>query len=157
GDLPPRERSLVAAQLARDPELAKRLEPFRFTREELVDAYASTLQAAGPDAESLLRLTSHPSSLSRATPTLFSEYILPWLGLGRGLMATAALAALVLACVSGWLMRATLHPDDVGLIAPASMQRALDETPSNGSGKLPGDRSIRPTSTFASLQRRWCR
>src|SRR5439155_21711941 len=44
-----------------------------------------------------------------------------------------------------------------GLVAPPSLQRALDETPSNVSVKLVGELSIRPNFIFVSLQKRWCR
>ena len=36
--------ALVAAAIAGDPELAERLEPFRFTREKLAGAYEATLE-----------------------------------------------------------------------------------------------------------------
>src|SRR5258705_7590639 len=72
-------------------------------------------------------------------------------------MVSAAAVALLLAGAAGWTLHDSVRPDYAGLVAPPSLQRALEETPSEVSAKLPGDLSIKPSSTFASLQKRWCR
>jgi hypothetical protein len=72
-------------------------------------------------------------------------------------MAIAAAVALLLAGAAGWMLHDSVRPDYAGLVAPPSLQRALQETPSEVSARLPGDLSIRPSYTFASLQKRWCR
>jgi len=79
------------------------------------------------------------------------------MNLSRQVMAMAAGAALLLAGASGWLLRDSLRPDYAGLVAPPSLQRALEETPSHASARLAGNLSVRLDSTFASLQGRWCR
>jgi hypothetical protein len=50
-----------------------------------------------------------------------------------------------------------LRPDYAGLNAPLTLQRALEQTPSHEIAKLADGSSIEVTSTFASLQKRWCR
>jgi len=98
GDLPPDEQSSMAAEIARDPDLAKRLEAFRFTREELVDAYAPTLKVPrelmerflGPDAAS-----APPHNRAKLSPAAIS--VLKRMNLSRQVVAMAAGAALLLA------------------------------------------------------------
>ena len=72
-------------------------------------------------------------------------------------MAIAAALALLLAGAAGWILHDSVRSDYAGLVAPPSLQRALEETPSEVSARLSGDLSIRPTLPFASLQKRWCR
>jgi hypothetical protein len=153
GDLSPDERSSVAAAIDRDPELAKRLEPFRFTRKELVEAYASALEIPEHLIEALLPAAGAISP----RPNLFAVFFLRGPKLRHVFMATAAAVAFLLAGVSGWLLRGSLRLDQAGLIAPASMQRALNEAPSDSSTTLVEDISVKLISTFASLQKRWCR
>jgi hypothetical protein len=155
GDLSPDEQSLVAAEIARNPDLTKRVDAFRFTREELPGAYVSTLRVPPQLMERFLCAAGPAPNDTK--PRLTARSVLERLNLRRQVMALAACAALLLAGASGWLLRDSLRPDYAGLVAPPSLQRALDETPSHESAKLAADLSIRLTSTFGSLQRRWCR
>lgn len=158
GNLPPDEQSSMAAEIARDPDLTKRLEAFRFTREELVDAYAPALQVSRELMERFLGTgagSAPPHNHTKTGPGAIS--VLKRLNLRRQVMAMAAAVTLLLAGASGWLLRDSLRPDYAGLVAPPQLQRALDETPSGGSAPLAGDLSVRLNSTFASLQGRWCR
>jgi hypothetical protein len=149
GDLPPVERAHVAAAIAGDPELAKRLEPFRFTRETLARAYDVTLEI--PERLINALPTANGPTLSR--PTLLVLFFRRP-NIHRGLLGIALLTLLTLA-VGGWLLREGLRPHEAGTIA--AMQRAFDETPSHSTTRLENGTSIRLTSTFASIQKRWCR
>jgi anti-sigma factor RsiW len=123
GDLPPDEQSSMAAEIARDPDLAKRLEAFRFTREELVDAYAPTLQVPRELMERFLGPAAGSAPRhNRAKPSPTAISVLKRMNLSRQVMAMAAGAALLLAGASGWLLRDSLRPDYAGLVAPPSLQ-----------------------------------
>ena len=151
GDLPPDERSDIAGEAARDPDLAQRLEAFRFTKEELAGAFAPALEAPPELIGKILRRTAPASRISRWNSLALSQWpALKRPNLRRHVMAIAAAVALLLAGAAGWMLRDSVRPDYAGLVAPPSLQRALEETPSDVSAKLPGDLSIRPTSTFAS-------
>ena len=158
GDLPPDEQSSMATEIARDPDLAKRLEAFRFTREELVDAYAPTLKVPRELMERFLgpaAASAPPHNRAKLSPAAIS--VLKRMNLSRQVVAMAAGAALLLAAASGWLLRDSLRPDYAGLVAPPSLQRALNETPSGGSAPLAGDLSVRLNSIFTSLRGGFCR
>ena len=66
-----------------------------------------------------------------------------------------ALLILLTSAIGGWLLRDGLRSHQAG--ANAAMQRALDGTPSNSTTQLEDGTSIKLTSTFASIQKRWCR
>ena len=158
GDLPPDERSVIAGEVARNPDLAQRLEAFRFTKEELAGAFAPALEAPPELIEKILRGAAPASRISRWNlPSLAATTGAKRPNLRRDVMAIAAAVALLLAGAVGWILHDSVRSDYAGLVAPPSLQRALEETPSEVSAKLPGDLSIRPSYTFASLQKRWCR
>ena len=158
GDLPPDERSVIAGEVARNPDLAQRLEAFRFTKEELAGAFAPALEAPTELIENILRGAAPASRISRWNlPSLAATTGAKRPNLRRDVMGIAAAVALLLAGGAGWMLRDSVRADYAGLVAPPSLQRVLDETPSEVSAKLPGDLSIKPSSTFASLQKRWCR
>jgi hypothetical protein len=157
GDLPPDERSVIVGEVARNPDLTQRLEAFRFTKEELAAAFAPALEAPPELIEKILRGAAPASRFSPWKPSLVATAGLDRPNLRRQGMAIAAAVTLLLAGGAGWMLRDSTRPDHAGLVAPPSLQRALEETPSEASVKLPGDLSIRPRSTFASLQKRWCR
>lgn len=156
GDLPPDERSVIAGEVARNADLAQRLEAFRFTKEELAGAFAPALEAPPELIEKILRGATVASRVSQW------NFLAATTGpkrrnLRRDVMAIAAAVALLLAGAVGWILHDSVRSDYAGLVAPPSLQRALEETPSEVSARLPGDLSIRPSYTFASLQKRWCR
>jgi hypothetical protein len=156
GELPPDAQDFVAAEIARDPGLAQRLEAFRFTREELRDAYASTL--ATPQALiERLRAIGLPPPPSATKPRLVAISLLRRPGLRREVMALAAAVALLLAGAAGWLLRDSLRPDYAWLDASPALQRALDATPSHKTAQLKDSLSVKMISTFASKEKRWCR
>ena len=157
-DLPPAERSVIAGEVARNPDLAQRLDAFRFTKEELAGAFAPALDAPPELIEKILRGAAPASRVSRWNlPSLAATTGSKRPNLRRDVMGIAAAVALLLAGGAGWMLRDSVRADYAGLVAPPSLQRALDETPSEVSARLPGDLSIRPSHTFASLQKRWCR
>lgn len=149
GDLPPVERAFVAAAIAGDPELAKRLEPFRFTRERLAGAYEATLEIP----ERLINALPPANGPTLSRPILLLLFFRRS-NIRQGLLGIALLTLLTSA-VCGWLLRDGLRPHWAG--ANAAMQRALDETPSNSTTQLENGTSIKLTSTFASIHKRWCR
>ena len=65
GDLPPDERSVIAGEVARNADLAQRLEAFRFTKEELAGAFAPALEAPPELIEKILRGAALASRVSR--------------------------------------------------------------------------------------------
>ena len=157
-DLPPAERSVIAGEVARNPDLAQRLEAFRFTKEELAGAFAPALEAPPELIGKILRGAAPASRVSRWNlPSLAATTGPKRPNLRRDVMGIAAAVALLLAGAAGWMLHDSVRPDYAGLVAPPSLQRALEETPSEVSARLPGDLSIRPSYTFASLQKRWCR
>ena len=149
GDLPPVERAIVAAAIADDPELAERLEPFRFTREKLAGAYEATLEIP----EQLINALPPANGPTLSRPMLLVLFFRRS-NIRRGLVGIALLTLLTSA-IGGWLLRDGLRPHQAG--ANAAMQRALDGTPSNSTTQLEDSTSIKLTSTFASIQKRWCR
>jgi hypothetical protein len=155
GDLSPDEQSMLAAELARNPALAARLEAFRFTREELAGAFAAALRISEPliqklpAAEVLLALPSpKPRDVARSLVERPS--------LRREIMALAA-ALLLLAGAAAWLLRDSLDRESAGVLAPPTLNQALEETPSGVPAKLAGDLSIKVISTFTSRQNGFCR
>ena len=157
GDLPPDERSVVAAECARNPDLAQRLEAFRFTKEELKGAFAPALEVPLELTEKILRGAASAARVSRWKPSPVAMAGFERRNLRQHVMGIAAAVALLLAGTAGWMLHDSVRPDHAGLVAPPSLQRALEETPSHVPAKLAGDLSIEPSSTFASLQKRWCR
>jgi anti-sigma factor RsiW len=65
GDLPPDERAVIAGEVARNPDLAQRLEAFRFTKEELAGAFAPALEAPPELIEKIMRGGAPASRISR--------------------------------------------------------------------------------------------
>lgn len=79
------------------------------------------------------------------------------LNLRRQFLALAAILALVLIGAAGWYLRDDLGSDNAARVAPASVQHALEHTPSRGSVAVARDMSITLNSTFVSVQGLWCR
>jgi surface antigen len=156
GDLSRDEEAVVAAEIARNPQLEKRLEPFRFTK-TLAGFYAPSLDVSpqlmerflGPDVGTAPSFNEAPSNLA----TVSRRKQRSW---RRQFMALAAACALLLVGAAGWLLRDGLHPHGAAL-APASLQQALEETPQHGLAKLADGSSISLNTTFVSQQRQWCR
>ena len=158
GDLSPDEESFVGAEIARNPDLMKRLGAFRFTREELPGVYAPVLEVPRQLMEKFLGTAAGPARLLNGENQRLAEISIPKrVNLRRQFMALAAISTLMLIGAAGWFLRDSLRPDYSGRVAPASLQHALEEAPSRGSATLAGDMSIRLNSTFVSLQGRWCR
>jgi hypothetical protein len=116
--------------------LAQRLEAFRFTKEELAGAFA--LPEAPPELiEKILRGAAPASRVSRWNlPSLAATTGPKRPNLRRDVMGIAAAVALLLAGGAGWMLRDSVRADYAGLVAPPSLQRALDETPSEVSARL---------------------
>ena len=101
GDLPPDERSVIAGEVARNPDLAQRLEAFRFTKEELAGAFAPALEAPPELIEKILRGAALASRISRWNlPSLAATTGPKRRNLRRDVMAIAAAVALLLAALS---------------------------------------------------------
>jgi hypothetical protein len=156
GDLSPEEQSTIGAEATRDPDVAARIEAFRFTREEFARAFAPALEVPLSLAGKLRAagLTPTPSA---ARPRLVGRAAVQRSSLRRPFMAMAASVALLLAGAAGWLLHDSLNRDYVGLIAPPSLQRALDKTRSGNSTMLAANVSMKVHATFASLQDEFCR
>jgi hypothetical protein len=157
GDLPPNEWSDVAAEAARNPSLAQQIEAFRFTKEELSGAFAPALQVPPALVENILRRGAPAPRKNRWRPSLIAPSSLNKPNARLQVMATAAMLALLIAGAAGWVLRDSVRPDYSGLVAPPSLQVALEETPSNASAKLSDNMKITPIYTFASIQKSWCR
>jgi hypothetical protein len=155
GDLGGEERSFVAAEVARDPDLAKRFEAFRFTKEELPAIFAATLEAPKL-IERVLGGNAGRPSVNDATRFMTTS-VCKRVSVRRQFLALAAASALLLAGAAGWLLRDGARPDYAGVVAPPSLQRALEETPSRQLATLGSGSSVRVNATFVSLRGRWCR
>jgi surface antigen len=154
GDLSPHEQSTIGLEAARDPDVAARIEAFRFTKEEFARAFAPALEVT-PSLEGKLRAVGLVRTPSGASLRFVGRSAAQPSRLRRQFMAMAAGVALLLAGAAGWLLRDGLSRDYAGLIAPPSLQWALDETRSGESAKLAGDVTIQVNSTFVSRQ--FCR
>ena len=116
GDLPPDERSVIAGEVARNPDLAQRLEAFRFTKEELAGAFAPALEAPPELIEKILRGAAPASRISRWNlPSLAATTGAKRPNLRRDVMAIAAAVALLLAALSR-----ALATDDRGKCCPTN-------------------------------------
>ena len=155
GELPPHERELVSAELARDPALARRLEAFRFTREDVRDAYSSTLTVPGVLSKRL-DVIGLSSARNASAPRVLELSRLRAPVPSRRILALAAAIALLLAA-AGWLLRDSLHPDYAWLDGSPALQRALDATLSHETAPIGKSISIEVVSTFASNEKSWCR
>jgi hypothetical protein len=156
GDLSPDEQSTIGHEAARDPDVAARIEAFRFTKEEFAHAFAPALEVT-PSLEGKLRAVGLVRTPSGASLRFVGRSAAQPSSLRRQFMAMAAGVALLLAGAAGWLLHDGLSRDYAGLIAPPSLQRALDETRSGDSTKLAGGLSIKVSATFVSLQGQHCR
>ena len=73
-----------------------------------------------------------------------------------------AIPAILIAAGAGWLAHDALRSDFVtldsrGLVASASLQRVLEQAPGGKSAGIAGGLAIKPTFTFATVQKTWCR
>ena len=156
GVLAPERRPIVRAALATYPELMQLLESFLFTRGPLVDAFDVVLDAPVP-ARILNVLQPRPR------PPAFLDWLNPatWpqLGFRTPVFAVAGLAAVALLA---WLMNYAVRydfipPDRQGMVAPSTLQQALDATPMRVSVQLAEHLSLEPQLTFYSRLKLWCR
>jgi len=139
GDLPRREHDFVAGLIAAHPDATGSVRAYRFTKEELPGSYEVAMVVP---PELIDRCLPEPRSRLRIRP-----------------LALAASIAVLLAGVAGWLLHQTSRPDVAGLLglAPPALQRALDTTLTGSVTPVSGTLSARVFSTFASLDRHWCR
>jgi hypothetical protein len=162
GVLPRHLRPLVRQALLRDPALLEKLESYIITNRGL----AAPFDRLPPLPDRLLRLLSE----AKAEPRSGAR---PWFVALRSLEAKfaehwrlpawslAGLAALVCATLVAWQLN-TARPIEPqlaglearGLAASPQFQRALDSTESNVSAQLA---TLRPTGTFLSKDKAWCR
>jgi len=147
GDLPPREHAFVADLVAAHPEELRSVEAYRFTKEQLPEAFVRALHVP-------------PELMRRCLPARRLSLLAP----RTAAWALAASVAMLLAGASGWLLRAVTHEGRgdftqvaKGIAAPPSLQRALETTLTGEFAKLAANVSLKPMSTFPSLEKRWCR
>jgi hypothetical protein len=158
GELPPDQRQIVTASLPHNPELVKRLESFLFTRETLRGAFAETLNVPQQLIDKVPSAEQSSAAVGRAKPSLVNLFGLGRRRVGRmPVWAIAGVGAVLLAGATGWLLRDATQPDHTGLIAPPTLQHALEHALMRQSASLAGDVLMEPKLTFWSLQRRWCR
>jgi hypothetical protein len=163
GELPPAEQAAVIAALERDPGLRQRLECFSFTRGPMAQVYDETLLAPMPPrllAAAGVDRPLRPREPERAglgwVRRFFAALAVPVLS------PAAAIPAVVVAAAAGWFLQDALRSDGVsldggGIVASASLQSALDTTPTGKVVSLGGDLQIMPKLTFATMQNTWCR
>jgi anti-sigma factor RsiW len=160
GALAPAERSAVRDALARQPELMQRFESFLFTRGPLARPFDAVL--AAPIPERLLRVLRDPAPPPRTRPTasllsrLADSFRMP------AFSPALAIPAFLVAATAGWVAHDALRSDFVtldnhGLVASAPLQRALEQTAVGAAAGIAGGLTIKPTFTFASVQKTWCR
>ncbi len=163
GELPPAEHAAVAARLEDDPDLRERLECFSFTRGPVAKVYeelllsplpARLLTAAGIDRPPTPRKAdaASPGWLEKLLAALTAPMLSP----------AAAISAVVVAAAAGWLLQGALRGDDIsfdagGIVASASLQSALETTPTGEVARVGRHLRVRPKFTFANLQDNWCR
>jgi len=156
GDLSPEEQSTIATEAARDPDVAARIEAFRFTTEAFARAFAPALEVTPSLAEKLRAIGLAPTP-SAARPRFVRQSSPQRPGWRRQFMAMAAGVALLLAGAAGWLLHDSLDRDYAGLTAPPPLQRALDQARSGSSAMIGAGVSIKVHATFTSLQDEFCR
>src|SRR5205085_1275777 len=110
---------VIAGEVARNADLAQRLEAFRFTKEELAGAFAPALEAPPELIGKILRgaaLASRVSQWNLLAATASAKRR----NLRRDVMGIAATVALLLAGAVGWILHDSVHSDYAGLVAPPS-------------------------------------
>jgi len=164
GALPPAEREAVSKALAQSPELMQRLESFLFTRGPMPRVFDAALAAPIPEKLlAILRAPSPPAS-ARPAPARGSSILAQLAATFRMAVFSpaGAMATLVVGVAAGWLLQSGTRSDLVrldihGLTATASLQRALETAPPGGSVAVAGGLSLKPTLTFRSTAKSWCR
>jgi hypothetical protein len=150
GDLPPGEQAAVAVLVAAHPQLARSLEAYRFTRQQLPEIYAPALKV--------------PSELVRRwLPEGGACQKRSWQRLGGRRTAALAIAASVAILLAGGLAweRQGVRPGFAGLAkgipAPPALQLALEHMRMGERALLAKDVTVEAMSTFASQEKLWCR
>jgi len=164
GVLPANQHPAVRDALVKDPALMHSFESFLFTRGPLARPFDDVI--AAPVPEKLLALVREPVS-PRTSPAaaparagslarLVAAFRMP------AFSPAFAIPTVLVAAAAGWLAHYALQNDFVplenrGFAAWASLQQALEQTPRGASASLVKGLTFKPTFTFASLQRTWCR
>jgi len=163
GVLAPDQRPAVREALARDPELMQRFEGFLFTRGPLARAFDAVL--AAPIPERLLEAVRGPTpQRTRPTVSLLGSVRLARLAdMFRvpDFSPAVAVPAVLVGLAAGWLAHYAIGiavpVGSRGVVDTASLQQALEVTPTGGSAKVARGLSLAPRFTFATDQQVWCR
>jgi anti-sigma factor RsiW len=173
GVLAPDRREVVRDALAKYPDLMQLLESYLATRGRLAEPFVNLPNPPAPD---WMLSELQKAELSAVQVKRFS--LINWLKIAiRGqrlanyrlpMVAVAALSAVLVGAT--WFLsyaarQGTAAPggydfvtlDERGLVASASLQRALERTPSGEQARLSERLSIKPRSTYRTRQDRWCR
>ena len=159
GALAPDLGSAVRDVLATSPSSMQKFESFLFTRGPLARPYDAVLAAPIPDR--LLQAVLGPPPRRTPPRTRPTGSLLDWLA--NSMRAPAfAIPAILIGAGAGWLAHDALRSDFVtldsrGLVASVSLQRTLDQAPGGKSTGIAGGLAIKPTFTFATSQKAWCR
>src|SRR5262249_14325917 len=132
---------------AAHPEEMHSVRAYRFTKEQLPEAFGGALHVP-------------PELLRRCLPDRRLSLLAP----RTAAWALAASVAVLLAGASGWLLRAVTHEGRAGftllakgIAAPPPLQRALETKLTGELAQLAANVSLKPMSTFPSLEKHWCR
>ena len=161
GEMPPDERSAVRDALASDRSAINKLESYAFTRGALKRVFDEVLTAPLP--EKLLAPLREPAPATVTSLSERREAIRRASGWRAAVFSpVGAAAALLIGVGAGWLAQGAMRDDivrldDRGLVATASLQRALDVTPVGGNTMVARGLALRPKFTFLSVDKAWCR
>lgn len=159
GALEPDRRSAVRDALAISPASMQTFESFLFTRGPLTRPFDAVLSAPIPDR--LLQAVLGPPARRTPLRRQPTGSLLDWIA--NAIRTPAfAIPAVLIGAGAGWLAHDALRSDLVsldsrGLVASASLQRALEQAPGGKSAGIAGGFAIKPTFTFATAQKTWCR
>jgi hypothetical protein len=160
GGLPPDERQAVRDALLEDPEGMRRLESFLYTRGRIAQPFDAVLAAPLPDK--LLRMLDQPTKPRQRSEAPLGSGFLERLAAAFSVPTfslAAAIPSVLVAAAAGWMVHyATPVPlESRGFPASASLQQALESTARGSSAGIVEGVSFKPTFTFATGQKSWCR
>jgi surface antigen len=174
GELSPEESRRLEAELANNPALRARLEPFAVTgatlasvfdrpmREPVPERLLAVVDGAGPKIRAAIASRRGMEAAAKSAERRRSGFLD---ALGRTLfpggfqLAGAFSVAVLLAAggAAGWMLAQSQHGSGGTLVAFRALQGALETMPSGAPRAEAGTAWVVPVQTFVSRDQRYCR
>src|SRR5262249_10457346 len=161
GTLSADQRAAAMERLVKDPAAMDEFASYQFTAPGGPMARVFEEVLAAPDW--LVDAVRSPAPARSTNSSASGSSLLARLGaLLRLPVLSPALAipAMAVAVAAGWFASTALHyvpMEERGYVASAPLQKALEETPSGSTAAVIEGLSLKPTLTFAGLEKTWCR